>query len=78
MMMLNSTRHFSSWYDPTEEQQPEAGKHAASALVEEVYQKKTQIEHVLLRPDTYIGSVDSQSQLVWVIDDESSKRPKMV
>ena len=25
--------------------------------VERIYQKKTQLEHILLRPDTYIGSV---------------------
>ena len=25
--------------------------------VERIYQKKTQREHILLRPDTYIGSV---------------------
>jgi len=26
--------------------------------IEKVYQKKTQLEHILLRPDTYIGSVE--------------------
>src|ERR1051325_590247 len=26
--------------------------------VERIYQKKTQHEHILLRPDTYIGSVE--------------------
>ena len=26
--------------------------------IERVYQKKTQLEHILLRPDTYIGSVE--------------------
>lgn len=29
--------------------------------VEEVYQKKTQLEHILLRPDTYIGKIKSFS-----------------
>ena len=24
--------------------------------VEQIYQKKTQVEHILLRPDTYVGS----------------------
>ena len=38
-------------------QKPSTGK--KSAKVEDVYQKKTQIEHVLLRPDTYVGSVDT-------------------
>jgi len=25
--------------------------------IEDIYQKKTQLEHILLRPDTYVGSV---------------------
>lgn len=28
------------------------------AEIEDIYQKKTQLEHILLRPDTYIGSVE--------------------
>lgn len=34
--------------------------------IEEVYQKKTQLEHILLRPDTYIGSTEKQQQSLWV------------
>ena len=49
-----------------------------SGSVEDLYQKKTQLEHVLLRPDTYIGSVDSHSQLMWVIDDADQGQPRMV
>lgn len=26
--------------------------------IEKIYQKKSQLEHILLRPDTYIGSVE--------------------
>lgn len=26
--------------------------------IEDIYQKKSQLEHILLRPDTYIGSVE--------------------
>lgn len=40
--------------------------------VEEVYQKKTQLEHILLRPDTYIGSVEMITQPMWVYDAEAS------
>lgn len=36
--------------------------------VEEIYQKKTQLEHILLRPDTYIGSVEKITQPMWVYD----------
>ena len=31
--------------------------------VERIYQKKSQLEHILLRPDTYIGSVESVTQV---------------
>jgi DNA topoisomerase-2 len=36
--------------------------------VEEIYQKKTQLEHILLRPDTYIGSTEPDSRMMWVMD----------
>ena len=38
--------------------------------VEKIYQKKTPIEHVLLRPDTYIGSVEPQEQEMWIYEGE--------
>lgn len=41
--------------------------------VERIYQKKTQLEHILLRPDTYIGSVEPVSQAMWVFDDDQGK-----
>ena len=31
--------------------------------VERIYQKKTQLEHILLRPDSYIGSVEKLTQV---------------
>jgi DNA topoisomerase-2 len=36
--------------------------------IEQIYQKKTQLEHILLRPDTYIGSIEQQQQHLWVLD----------
>jgi len=36
--------------------------------IEKTYQKKTQIEHILLRPDTYIGTIEHISQKMWVFD----------
>eukprot|EP00923_Selenidium_pygospionis_P050556 GHVN01087387.1.p1 GENE.GHVN01087387.1~~GHVN01087387.1.p1 ORF type:complete len:1160 (+),score=123.64 GHVN01087387.1:2-3481(+) len=36
--------------------------------VEEMYQKKTQVEHILLRPDTYIGSSEAVPQVMWVLE----------
>lgn len=41
--------------------------------VEEIYQKKSQLEHILLRPDTYIGSVETVKENMWVYDTESEK-----
>ncbi len=39
----------------------EGGKKRLS--IERIYQKKSQLEHILLRPDTYIGSVESLTQV---------------
>jgi len=41
--------------------------------VERIYQKKTQLEHILLRPDTYIGSVQHSTEKMWVLDEETKK-----
>ena len=41
--------------------------------VEEIYQKKTPLEHILLRPDTYIGSVEMQKDKLWVFDRNTQK-----
>nr|GEV89936.1 DNA topoisomerase 2 isoform X2 [Tanacetum cinerariifolium] len=41
-----------------------------------MYQKKTQLEHILLRPDTYIGSVEKHEQTLWIWqDDQMVKKP---
>jgi len=36
--------------------------------VEEMYQKKSQLEHILLRPDTYVGSVERITQEMYVFE----------
>uniref|UniRef100_A0ACD5YS87 Uncharacterized protein n=1 Tax=Avena sativa TaxID=4498 RepID=A0ACD5YS87_AVESA len=36
--------------------------------IEEMYQKKTQLEHILLRPDTYVGSIVKHTQKLWVYE----------
>merc|ERR1719153_637153 len=38
--------------------------------VERIYQKKSQLEHILLRPDTYIGSVQTVTEPMWVWEAE--------
>lgn len=57
------------------EEAPKAGRPLAAAKgsakaksIEEIYQKKTQLEHILLRPDTYIGSTEAINQHMWVWD----------
>lgn len=37
----------------------------------ERYQKISQLEHILKRPDTYIGSVEVQEQQQWIYDEET-------
>ena len=41
--------------------------------VEKIYQKKTPIEHILLRPDTYVGSIEFQKDKLWVLDKETKQ-----
>ncbi|XP_032667667.1 DNA topoisomerase 2 isoform X2 [Odontomachus brunneus] len=38
--------------------------------IEGIYQKKSQLEHILLRPDTYIGSVEPVIEMMWIFDKE--------
>lgn len=41
-----------------------------SKTASERYQKISQLDHILKRPDTYIGSVESQEQTQWIYNDE--------
>ncbi|EAL89207.1 DNA topoisomerase II [Aspergillus fumigatus A1163] len=44
---------------------------ATSTNASEKYQKLTQLEHIIKRPDTYIGSVERTTQFMWVYDSET-------
>ena len=46
---------------------------SAEGEIEKTYQKKTQLEHILLRPDTYIGTTEKISEKMWVIDERTGK-----
>ena len=46
---------------------------SAEGEIEKTYQKKTQLEHILLRPDTYIGTTEKITEKMWVIDEKSQK-----
>jgi len=39
----------------------------------EQYQKLTQLEHIIKRPDTYIGSVERTQEQMWVFNSETSQ-----
>lgn len=41
--------------------------------VEETYKKIDQLEHVLLRPDSYVGSIEHVRQNMWVYDADLDK-----
>ncbi|XP_018314763.1 DNA topoisomerase 2 isoform X2 [Mycetomoellerius zeteki] len=43
---------------------------AKQKTIEGIYQKKSQLEHILLRPDTYIGSVEPVTEMMWIFDKE--------
>ena len=49
-----------------------AAKKKKRMSVERIYQKKSQLEHILLRPDTYVGSVEPIKQSMWVYDEQLS------
>jgi DNA topoisomerase-2 len=44
-----------------------------SKTVEETFVKKTQLEHIIDLPDTYIGSVEKTELETWVLDDSNDK-----
>ena len=41
---------------------------ARTATVSKRYQKKTHLEHIKERPDSYIGSCDVRTEMMWVLD----------
>ncbi|GJQ70860.1 Top2 [Trypoxylus dichotomus] len=41
--------------------------------IEKTYQKMSQLEHVLLRPDTYIGSVEEVTEVMWIYNNEKEQ-----
>ena len=56
---------------PKDEEAPKK-KNTKRLSVERIYQKKSQLEHILLRPDSYIGSAEPCTQNMWIWDDENN------
>ena len=44
-----------------------------SKAVEDIYQKKSQREHILLRPDSYVGSTQPVNKDMWVYDERKDQ-----
>lgn len=76
--LLSKTRSLSSggkMPEPARKSAGRAGSHAAQRggkTIEEIFQKKTPLEHILLRPDTYVGSTEPQMTEMWVFDEVSN------
>ena len=45
--------------------------------VEDIYKKVTQIQHVLLRPDTYVGSINAIEDSMWILYDNEIIKEKI-
>jgi DNA topoisomerase-2 len=56
-------------FDGGADLQPMTKKKDATAQ----YQKLTQLEHIIKRPDTYIGSVERTTETMWVFNSEASQ-----
>ncbi|KAI5070065.1 hypothetical protein GOP47_0014408 [Adiantum capillus-veneris] len=70
-----STNSFSTTELPIKPPQYSPGTKIGSSggrkTLEETYQKKTQLEHILLRPDTYVGSIEKHTENLWVYEEQT-------
>ena len=39
--------------------------------LDQIYQKKTPREHILHRPETYVGSMQKETRMMWVVEDDT-------
>ncbi|KAI4159830.1 MAG: hypothetical protein LQ342_006248 [Letrouitia transgressa] len=62
---LQEVQNESYGYDGIEEEMPKKGSKAT-----ETYQKLTQLEHIIKRPDTYIGSIERSEKHMWVYNSQ--------
>ncbi|RXW18452.1 hypothetical protein EST38_g7420 [Candolleomyces aberdarensis] len=52
---------------------PSKGAAGKKKTASETYTKLSQLEHILLRPDSYIGSVETITQVMWTYDSETKR-----
>jgi DNA topoisomerase-2 len=57
---------------------PSDTKKSSPKTIEELYQKKTDREHVLLRPDMYIGDIIKQTESLWIFENDNMIKKSMV
>ncbi|THU89449.1 type II DNA topoisomerase [Dendrothele bispora CBS 962.96] len=50
-----------------------SSKNGKKKTASEMYQKLTQLEHILKRPDSYIGSVETITQPMWTYDADTKR-----
>lgn len=55
-----------------------AGAKGKKSSASDQYQKLSQLEHILKRPDTYIGSVEKHSSEQWIYNDETKLMEKKI
>ncbi|EMD00619.1 hypothetical protein BAUCODRAFT_144266 [Baudoinia panamericana UAMH 10762] len=58
--------------DGAADEKPKSAKKTKGSATEQ-YQKLTQLEHILKRPDTYIGSVERTTEQMWVYNSETDQ-----
>ena len=51
----------------------EVKKKMQEESIEKIYVKKTQLEHILCRPDTYVGSIQKQESQMWVYEEKEKQ-----
>lgn len=66
---LQEVENESFAFDGASDEKPKAG--AKKGAASDQYQKLTQLEHILKRPDTYIGSIEQTEELMWVYNSET-------
>ena len=59
--------------DKTTSKTSKTSKSTKTISVEDKYKGLNDIDHILLRPDMYIGSVDTNMVPMWILDEESEK-----
>ncbi|KAI8983247.1 type II DNA topoisomerase [Trametes punicea] len=58
---------------PAPETGPSAPANTKKKTASEMYTKLSQLEHILKRPDSYIGSVETITQMMWTWDSENKR-----